>query len=52
MRRLLWEPPEPTAADLVEQVTGRLTDLGARAWQVELTRELLAESIREAKPPA
>jgi ribonuclease D len=52
VRRLLWEPPEPTAADLVEQVAGRLTDLGARAWQVELTRELLAESIREAKPPA
>jgi ribonuclease D len=52
VRRLLWEPP--TAGDLPDAVTRRLTELGARPWQVELTRDLLVAAILEpsAEPAA
>jgi hypothetical protein len=56
VRRLLWEPPLPeTAADaadardrLAERVAERLAELGARQWQTELTKDLLAAAILEA----
>jgi ribonuclease D len=51
VRRLMWEPPveddDGTLPDLVE---ARLTTLGARRWQVELTRDVLVAAIRDAKP--
>ncbi|NUS50583.1 MAG: hypothetical protein HOQ22_06010, partial [Nocardioidaceae bacterium] len=50
VRRLLWEPPDPEADDLVELVAARLTGLGARDWQVGLAAELLTEAIRSPDP--
>jgi ribonuclease D len=53
VRRLLWEPPgDADTADLSELVAARLADLGARPWQIELTRDLLTTSIVEATVPA
>ncbi len=51
VRRLLWEPP-PTDSDvpLVEAVAERLRSMGAREWQIELTQDVLATAILEAKP--
>lgn len=51
VRRLLWEPP-PTDSDvpLVEAVAERLRSMGARPWQIELTQDVLATAILEAKP--
>ncbi len=43
VRRLLWEPP--ASDDLPTAVSARLTELGARPWQVQLTRDLLADAI-------
>lgn len=52
VRRLLWEPPAgPDDEALAEKVADRLAELGARPWQVDLTRDLLAETIRETRPP-
>jgi ribonuclease D len=49
VRRLLWEPPGTSSSpDLPELVAARLTELGARPWQVELTRDLLVAAIVEA----
>ena len=48
VRRLLWEPP--TDDDLPAAVGRRLTELGARPWQVELTRELLVSAILDPPP--
>lgn len=42
MRRLMWSPPSPADPDAVAAV---LRAGGARDWQVELTRDLLAEAI-------
>ena len=51
LRRLLWEPPAgPEDDDLPAKVAERLAELGARQWQVDLTRDLLVEAIREARP--
>ncbi len=53
VRRLLWTPPgsrDPRV--LVEQVAAQLGGYGARAWQVELTAELLAQSVLDAERPA
>jgi ribonuclease D len=52
VRRLLWQPPDPAVDDLEDQVRTRLRDLGARAWQVELTLALLADAIRSPEPEA
>lgn len=44
VRRLAWAPPaEPTS----EAVAGVLRTHGARPWQVELTKELLARTLAE-----
>lgn len=50
VRRLTWDPPQAESEDdLVELVAKRLRELGAREWQVELTREPLARSIAKAE---
>jgi ribonuclease D len=48
VRRLMWEPPSADQFDgsVEEGVASRLTELGARPWQVELTCQVLAEAIR------
>ena len=50
VRRVMWEPPTGEDVDLTEAVGRRLTELGARPWQVELTRDLLVDAI--SAPPA
>ena len=45
VRRLMWDPPQVSPADLAAAVSARLTELGARPWQVELTRDLLVAAI-------
>jgi ribonuclease D len=46
VRRLMWEPP-PVDDDLEGRVAARLAELGARAWQIDLTSEILVGAIRE-----
>jgi ribonuclease D len=48
VRRLAWSPPEDVSRESVAAVLGRQ---GARAWQVELTVDLLTEAMT-AKPGA
>ena len=45
VRRLMWSPPEPRDAAGVEDA---LRSGGAREWQIELTRDLLAEAATTA----
>ena len=45
VRRVMWEPPEDEEHELVDAVAERLRRLGARAWQVELTTDILAKAI-------
>ncbi len=45
VRRLCWEPPAPLS---IAVVAGRLAELGARPWQVELTAERLANALTAA----
>ena len=45
MRRVLWQPPEVASDDLPAAVAQALRDLGARAWQIELTAPLLVAAI-------
>ncbi len=53
VRRVMWEPPQPGAGEeLSDLVAARLTELGARAWQVELARGPLTEAIATAQAPA
>ncbi|MFE3325434.1 HRDC domain-containing protein [Streptomyces sp. NPDC059176] len=42
VRRLCWEPPEPTT----EAVAAALRALGARTWQVELVTPLLTAALQ------
>lgn len=44
LRRIAWEPPEPTA----EAIGAALTALGARPWQVDQTAHKIAEAFVEA----
>jgi ribonuclease D len=43
VRRLCWQPPEPVTEDAVR---GRLAELGARPWQVQLTAGPLAAALQ------
>jgi ribonuclease D len=53
VRRLMWEPPTADDGDLAEAVAARLTELGARRWQIGLTRDLLVDAITApVAPPA
>ncbi|SDG30274.1 ribonuclease D [Klenkia brasiliensis] len=45
VRRLMWSPPEEVTP---ESVAGFLRDGGARAWQVDLTRDLLTDAASPA----
>jgi hypothetical protein len=45
----MWEPP-PADGDLDERVSARLAELGARPWQIELTRAVLLDAIRSPEP--
>ncbi len=52
VRRVMWEPPkaedETTMADLV---AARLTELGARRWQVALAGAVLTDAILDPSVP-
>src|SRR4051794_13335652 len=50
VRRLLWEPPDVSGPELAEAVGARLSGLGARPWQIDLTLDVLVEAI--TSPPA
>jgi ribonuclease D len=50
VRRVMWEPPTVSAAELPDAVATRLRGLGARSWQVDLTCELLAEAVLAPGP--
>lgn len=41
LRRILWEPPEPTSA----AVAAALAERGARPWQIEATAPLIAATL-------
>ncbi|WP_456598863.1 HRDC domain-containing protein [Blastococcus sp. SYSU DS0616] len=45
VRRLMWSPPEPREPGAVADA---LRAGGAREWQIELTRDLLADAITRA----
>ncbi len=46
VRRIMWQPPEaPTAEAMRQAVAEALETLGARPWQVELTVDLLTDTI-------
>ncbi len=60
VRRVMWEPPvngtagDATGADrdqVTASVADRLAELGARAWQVELTTGLLTDAILDPAAP-
>lgn len=42
VRQLCWEPPQPLTRD---SVAARLTELGARSWQVDLCGDVIYESL-------
>jgi ribonuclease D len=44
LRRISWQPPEPADAGAVGEA---LAGLGARAWQVEATAQLIADAFVE-----
>ena len=55
VRRIMWQPPTADvdgASDLVRAVGVALAALGARAWQIDLTAELLADAIAVPDAPA
>jgi ribonuclease D len=45
LKRLMWSPPEPRDAAAIEAA---LRAGGAREWQIELTRDLLADAAAKA----
>lgn len=47
LRRVLWTPPDPPTQ---VAIASALRDLGARAWQVELTAPLVAGAFAEPVP--
>ena len=48
LRRVAWTPPsEPDA----ESITAALTELGARAWQIDATAQVIASAFVEASQP-
>ena len=49
VRRLLWEPPD--GDDLPAAVRARLLELGARAWQIDMTLDVFADVISAPPPP-
>jgi len=50
VRRVMWDAPDAEdGSELAELVADRLRSLGARAWQVALTAELLAKAIAKGE---
>jgi len=50
LRRVLWTPPATRdVGDLLDQVVDRLSELGARNWQVALCAPLITSAILEAE---
>jgi ribonuclease D len=47
VRRLMWEPPEPSDS---ETVATQLREYGAREWQIELTTAMLVDAIASSQP--
>jgi ribonuclease D len=45
LRRLAWQPPEPPTA---ENVAAALAELGARAWQIDATAQVIVDAFVEA----
>ncbi len=45
LRRVAWTPPEPTDP---ESIANALAELGARAWQVDATSQVIAKAFVEA----
>ena len=50
LRRLMWDPPAGDAESLPDLVTARLTELGARPWQIDLTRDRFVAAILDPPP--
>ncbi|MCW2545650.1 MAG: putative ribonuclease match [Mycobacterium sp.] len=46
-RKLAWSPPEPITA---ETIAATLAAGGARAWQVELTTDVLIDALNDPQP--
>jgi ribonuclease D len=42
LRRVAWQPPEPSSSDTI---AAQLSALGARSWQVEQTAQLIADAF-------
>jgi ribonuclease D len=49
LRRLAWEPPEPSSAEAVAEA---LTQRGARPWQADNTAETIAAALHSAESAA
>ena len=50
LRRVLWTPPATRdVGDLLDAVVDRLSELGARNWQVALCAPLITSAILEAE---
>ncbi|MCW2753249.1 MAG: 3-5 exonuclease [Marmoricola sp.] len=45
LRRVLWTPPQVADEDMETAVSAELTELGARAWQVEVMAPLITDAI-------
>lgn len=45
LRRLAWSPPDPFDREVI---TATLRELGARAWQIELTATTITEALETA----
>ncbi|MGI9155235.1 MAG: ribonuclease D [Marmoricola sp.] len=53
VRRVLWAPPAARErVELTAAVTARLTEMGARPWQVDLVGPVLRDAILNPRPPA
>lgn len=47
LREICWRPPEPITPESVER---RLNDLGARAWQVQVTSAVITVALLDPDP--
>ena len=48
LRRLSWNPPAVTNFEAVEEV---LSEMGARAWQIDATAQVITDAFVEASQP-
>jgi ribonuclease D len=53
LRRALWAPPSTRVpGELLDQVVGQLSDLGARGWQIGFTAPIIVAAILDADADA